>query len=139
MAEVSGNTNLVYGLASATAMANNTGAKILGVDNSSMGNLCEILEITAFGDTYKNRLAGLKDTTFSISGNVYTGDATGQAILVPGNTIHIGVMPSGVGVAGSQVKCIVESFESSYDANGKQTFSATFSAIAAPVALAIRI
>ena len=136
--EVSGNTNVVYVLAGDTAIATATGAKIQGVDNASYGNLCEILEITAFGDLYKNRLAGLKDTTISISGNVYTGDTTGQAVLIPGNKMFIGCYPSGTAVASNQVKVICESYEASYDVNGKQTFSATFSAIAAPVALPTR-
>jgi len=138
MAEQAGYGNLVYVLAGATAMTNSTGAKILGVDNSSLGRLCDMLEITAFGDTYKNRMGGLKDTTISISGNVYTGDTTGQDVLVPGDTIHIGVYPQGTGVAGTQVKAIVESFETSADVSGKQTFTCAFSCIAAPVALPLR-
>ncbi len=139
MAEVAGNTNEVWILTGAVAMANNTGAKILGVDNSSFGKLCEILDITAFGDTYKNRLAGIKDTTVSISGNYYASDSTGQEVIVPGDSVYIGVMPSGPTVAGTQVPAIVESYEISSDANGKQTFSATFACKGAPVELAIRI
>jgi len=138
MAEVAGFTNQVWALAGATAMVAGTGAKVEGVDNSSFGKLCDILDITAFGDTYKNRLAGLKDTSMSISGNVYVGDTNGQNIMIPGNTIHIGVMPSGTAVAGTQVKAIVESFETSAAVDGKQTFTASFSCIAAPVALPIR-
>jgi len=138
MAEVAGKTNLVYAVAGATAMLTSTGAKIAGVDNSTFGKLCDILDITAFGDAYKNRIAGLLDTTISISGNVYVGDATGQDILIPGNTIFIGVYPSGSAVAGTQVKAIVESFEVSSEVAGKQTFSAAFQCIAAPVALPLR-
>lgn len=136
--EQAGFKNVVYALTGATAMATATGAKIQGVDNSSFGKMCDILDITAFGDTYKNRLAGLKDTTISISGNVFVGDTTGQDILIPGDTIFIGVMPSGTTVAGTQVKAIVESFETSSDVAGKQTFTAAFQCIAAPVALPIR-
>ena len=119
-------------------MAAGTGAKIEGVDNASFGRLCEILDISAFGDTHKKKLAGQKDSTFSISGNIYTGDTTGQDVIVEGDSVYIGVMPSGVGVAGTQVPAIVESIESTYDVAGKQTFSATFACNGAPEALPIR-
>jgi len=138
MAEVAGFTNQVWAIAGATAMTNSTGAKMLGVDSSTYSQLCDILEITAFGDTYKNRMGGLKDTTFSVSGNYYPGDTTGQEILIPGNTVFIGVYPSGTGVAGKQVKAIVESFEISAAVADKQTFSASLSGIAAPVSLPLR-
>ena len=138
MAEQSGNKNQVWVLDGDTAMAAGTGAKILGVDNSSYKTLCDLLDITAFGDDYKSRIGGLKDTEISISGNLYVGDTTGQDVLVPGNDIYIGVMPSGPTVAGYQVPVLVESFEISSDVAGKQTFSATFGATGAPVVLPIR-
>lgn len=138
MAELAGKTNEVWVLAGTSAMANNTGAKILGVDNSTFAKLCDILEITSFGDDYKKRKAGLKDSSFSFSGNLYIGDTTGQDELVPGDDIYIGVYPSGTGVAGTQIPAIVESFETSADAAGKQTFSCTIAANGAPVALPLR-
>jgi len=138
MAEQAGFKNQVFILTGAVAMGAATGAKILGVDNSTFGKLCDILEITAFGDTYKNRMAGLKDSTFTISGNLYTGDTTGQDVLIPGDTVFVGAFPQGTTVAGTQVKAIVESVEMSSEVSGKQTFSASFSCIAAPVALPIR-
>ena len=138
MPEVAGKTNLVYILTGTTAMANNTGAKVLGVDSSTYNQLCDLLEITQFGDTHKNRTAGLKDTNLSLSGNYYPGDTTGQDELVPGDTIFIGVYPQGPTVAGSQVKAIVETFEITAGAADKQTFSASIQGIAAPVALPAR-
>ena len=138
MAEQAGKTNEVWVLDGTVAMTAGTGAKMLGVDNSTFRRLCDLLDISAFGDTYKKRLAGLKDTEISISGNLYVGDTTGQDVLIPGNSIYIGVMPSGPTVAGYQVPVIVESFEISSDVNGKQTFSATFGALDASVALPIR-
>ena len=138
MAEIAGFKNQVFILTGATAMGAATGAKVQGVDNSTFGRLCDILEITAFGDTYKNRMAGLKDSEFSLSGNVYTGDTTGQDVMVPGDTVFIGAYPQGTTVAGTQVKAIVESFEASSEVSGKQTFSASFSCIAAPVTLPLR-
>ncbi len=135
MAEQAGNTNIVYILTGSTAMTDSTGAKVLGVDNSTYSRLCDLLEITQFGDAYKNRMAGLKDTSVSLSGNYYPGDTTGQEELEPGDTVFIGVYPQGTGVAGSQVKAIVENFEQSSDVTGKQTFSASLQGIAAPVTL----
>lgn len=138
MSELAGFTARIKILDGSVAMAGAaapTGAYILGVDNYSFGKLCDMLEITAFGDTYKKRMAGLKDSTFTISGNVYVGDTTGQDVIVPGNDVMIGVYPSGPSVAGTQVNALVESFEVQSDVAGKQTFSATFSCIAVPVAL----
>jgi len=138
MAELAGKTNQVWALAGTTAMANNTGAKVLAIDNSSYNMLCNLLEITSFGDTYVNRLAGLLDTSVTVSGNYYPGDTTGQDIFISGNTIFIGVYPQGTGVAGKQVKVIVESVDISADVAGKQTISCSMQGIAAPVALPLR-
>lgn len=135
--EVAGYVNVVYILAGTSAM-NANGAKIAGVDNSSFAKLCEILDITAFGDSYKKRLGGLKDSNFTLSGNVYVGDTNGQDILVPGNTVFIGAYPSGIAVESVQVECIVENFEVTVDVAGKQTFSSSLSAIAAPVAMPVQ-
>jgi len=136
--ELAGYENRIKILTGSTAMAGGaspTGSEIEGVDSSSYGELCDILDITSFGDAYKNRMGGLKDTTFTIAGNVYVGDTTGQDVIVPGDTVMIGTYPSGTGVAGKQVKAIVESMDRPTDVAGKQTFSATFSCIAAPVEL----
>jgi len=135
MAELAGFTNVVYVLAGVVAMAEETGAKILGVDNQSYGMLCDMLEITAFGDTHKKRMAGLKDSSFSISGNVYTEDTTGQDVLIPGNSVMIGAHPSGQAVAATQIPAIVESFGVNVDVAGKQTFSCALAANGAPVAM----
>jgi hypothetical protein len=135
VAEIAGKTNIVYILAGTTAMTDSTGAKVLGVDNSSYQMLCDLLEITAFGDSYKKRLAGLLDTSVTISGNYYPGDTNGQDILVVGNTVQIGIYPSGTGSAGKQVEAIVESFEINADVGGKQTFSSTLQGTEAPAAL----
>lgn len=132
MAEVAGKTNVVY--VHTEAMTNSTGAKITGADNASYKTLCDILDITSFGDTNRKRMAGLLDTEITVSGNIYTGD-TGQGLLVPGTTVFIGCYPQGTAVPSMQVQAIVNSFEASYPVDGKQTFSATFSCIAAPVAL----
>ena len=138
MAELAGKTNQVWALAGSTAMTNSTGAKVASVDSSGWKALCDLLEITAFGDAYKNRLAGLLDTSVTISGNYDPGDTTGQNILIPGNTVFIGIYPQGTTVAGKQVKAIVESFEITAAVGDKQTFSCSLQGLAAPVALPLR-
>ena len=137
MAEEAGKTNYVKILTGAVAMVGAgapTGAAINGADNSTIQKLCDLLEISQFGDSYKDRLAGMKDTSVTISGNLDAADTLGQLELEPGDTVYIAVHYGGATVAGTQVKCIVESFEQSADATGKQTFSATLQGIAAPVA-----
>ena len=135
MAEQAGYLNEVYVLAGETAMTASTGAKVLGVDNSTWSAVCDLLEVTQFGDSYKNRIGGLKDTSLSISGNYYPGDTTGQDVLDAGVIVYIGVYPQGPTVAGRQVKAIVESLELSAAQDGKQEFSASIQGIAAPVTL----
>ena len=134
MANVAGKTNIVYILAS-VAMEATTGAKIAGVDNSSFNQLCDILDVSQFGDTNKVKTAGMLDTNFSISGNYDSTDTTGQGELVPGDTVYIGAYPAGTGTASTQVKCIVTSMEIGADAQGKQTFSSSLEGIAATEAL----
>jgi len=139
MAELAGKTNQVWVLSGSTPIANNTGAKVNAVDNSSFNRLCDLLDISQFGDTHHDRISGLGDTSVTISGNYDPSDATGQTILDnPGVELHIGVYPSGTTVAGKQVNGLVESFEISADVAGKQTFSCTIQAKAAPVALPLR-
>lgn len=125
MAEVAGKSNIIkIGTTSGAA-----GTKINGVDNSTFNRLCEILEITQFGNDYKNRMAGVKDTNVSLSGNLDTADTNGQLVLVPGDYVWVQVLPNGS--AGAKIKMIVESFEQKADTS-KQTFSASLSGVEAP-------
>jgi len=137
-AEQAGYLNQVFVLAGSTAMVAGTGAKLLGCDNASYERLCALLEITQFGDTYVNKMGGLKDSSVSVSGNLYTGDTTGQDVLIPGNTVFIGLFPSGPSVASVQIKALVENFNTSFDVTGKQTFTCSLKGIAAPVTLPAR-
>jgi hypothetical protein len=124
MGEVAGVSNQVWILAGSTHMTGSTGAKIQGINKSTFNQLCDIMEITAFGDTAKRRIAGLLDADINIEGNVYTGDTTGQAVLVAGASCFIGVYPSGTAVAGTQIPAIIESVETSADVAGMQTIKA---------------
>jgi hypothetical protein len=136
MAEIAGKTAVVYILTGAVAMTSSTGATINGVDSSTYAKLCDILDISQFGDTHKDRLAGMKDTNLSLSGNYDSADSLGQAELEPGDFVYAGVYHNGTGNAGlGQAKFLVESYEHGASATGKQTFSAKLSGVLAPVAL----
>jgi len=124
MAEVAGVTNQCFILAGATHMTGSTGAKINGINKSTFKQLADIMEITAFGDTSKRRIAGLLDAEIAVDGNVYVGDTTGQDVLVAGASCWIGVYPSGTAVAGKQIPAIVESVEVAADIKGMQTIKA---------------
>ncbi len=120
----------------ATVMANgDDGAKIEGVDNATLNRLADILEVSQFGDTFKKRMHGLKDSNVSLSGNYRPDDANGQMELEPGDPVFIAVFPQGNKVAGRQIEMIVENFEQSAAADGKQTFSSSLqgNGVPAPV------
>jgi len=135
MAELSGKINIVYILTGATPMLATTGAKINGVNSSTYNRLAEILEITQFGDDYKKRMAGLKDTSVSLSGNYDPSDTAGQLDLEPGDSVYIGIYPEGTGTAGKQAPMVVENFEQSSSADGKQEFSSSLVGNGAPETL----
>ena len=139
MAELAGKLNEVYVLTGTSAMTGSTGAKVLGVDDSTFRKMCDLLEITAFGDSNKKRIAGLLDASIDLAGNYYPSDTTGQDVLEPGDSVYIGVYPSGPATAGYQFPGIVETFEVKAAAPDKQTFSATVQGNGAVVALPAQV
>lgn len=128
MAELAGSTCVVK-----ISTTDGSYAAIDSVDDATMNKLAEILEITALGDTYRNRIAGIKDTEISISGSYNPADTTGQTICVPGNSVWIEYLPNGT--AGFKVNAICESFEMKASADGRQEFSSSFKGLAAPSAV----
>jgi hypothetical protein len=100
-----------------------------------------MLDITSFGDNFKKRMPGIKDTSVDTSGNYDPSDA-GQIILQTaydnGTTVFVGIYPQGTGVAGKQVQCYVESIDIKATATGKQSFTPKFAPIAAPVTMPLR-
>ncbi len=120
----------------ATIMSNGAdGNKISGVDNASLNKLADILEITQFGETHKKRMAGLKDSSVSLSGNYIPTDDDGQLVLEPGDDVFVALFPRGVGEDGKQVKMIVENFEQTAAVDGKQEFSCSLQGNGAPAAI----
>ena len=121
---------------SATEMSDGgDGYKIEGLDNATLNRLADILEITQFGNTYKKRMSGLKDSNVSLSGNYRPDDTNGQLSLEPGGDVYIAMFPQGTTAAGRQIKMIVENFEHASAADGKQTFSATVQGNGEPAAI----
>src|SRR5690554_6481793 len=107
-----GNKNVVYFLKGQTPMDETTGVKLEGMDNASLTETADILEITEFGSEYKKRIPGLKDASASISGNYK--ESTEE--LRAGDYVYIGMYPNGIENPGKQLLCIVESVEYSADA-----------------------
>ena len=111
------------------------GAKVNGVDNATLNKLADILEITQFGDDYKKRIVGLKDSNVSLSGNYDPADTNGQLVLEPGDDVWVALFPQGTTENGTQVKMIVENFEQSAAVDGKQEFSSSLQGNGAPASI----
>lgn len=114
-----------------------------GINSVSYSPSLDLLDVTDFKDSTgaKIKLAGLKDGSISLSGDLEMTDAP-QALLRTAAsdgtsvwlTIHFN--PSGSASAkGFQVECKIESFEISASVDGKVEFSSTASFTGAPVAV----
>jgi len=97
-----------------------TWTDVLGMDNASMGLGGENIDITEFGDEYVRRIQGIKDNTFTISGNYLPADP-GQSMikdaLLNDGELHIQFLPDGTNGFQQEVK--VASFNPSVTARGK--------------------
>ena len=134
MAELAG--KLMELRINSTEMTNGgDGAKVNGVDNATLNKLADILEITQFGDDYKKRIVGLKDSNVSLSGNYDPADTDGQLVLEPGDDVWVALFPQGTTENGTQVKMIVENFEQSAAVDGKQEFSSSLQGNGAPASI----
>ena len=91
-----------------------------------------MLDITDFEDDAVNRLAGLKDSSVSLSGH-YIYDDTAQAALetaeAAGSAIYVRYLFDGTNYV--QVQGLVESFEISATPDGTVEFSCTVQATTA--------
>lgn len=97
-----------------------TWTDVLGLDNAQMGLGGENIDITEFGDDWTRRIQGLKDNTFTLSGNYLPSDA-GQSMirdaLLNDTELHIQFLPDGT--TGFQQEVKVASFQPSATARGK--------------------
>jgi hypothetical protein len=62
-----------------------TWTQVKGLNNASMSANGEDIDITEFGDTHVNRIIGLRDNGYNLSGRLIMNDTTGA--LDPGQKI----------------------------------------------------
>lgn len=93
---------------------------VANLNEASMSNGAENIDITTFTKSYINRLQGLKDVTYSLSGFYDSTDTNGQVALRSAwendSTIYIGFLPDGT--AGWEQVVKVSSFEISGSVDG---------------------
>lgn len=102
----------------------------IGGANSVSPNLSRaMLEVTDFDDTAVNRIAGLKDSSISVSGH-YDGADAGQSTILTefesGDDVYIRYRPDGT--TGFVIQGKVESFNLSTDVSGTATFDCSIQA-----------
>ena len=105
---------------------------ISGCNSITMTSGQEVLESTDFTDPAKDRIGGLRDASYTLSGDYDHSDTAQAAIrdaLLAGAYIWIQVRWTGSGGTGHNFAGAVESFDVSVDVEGKATFSCTLSAI----------
>jgi len=105
----------------------------IGGANSVSANMARaMLEITDFDDTAVNRIAGLKDSSASVSGH-YIGDDAGQVILrnaaASGDDIYLRWRPDGT--IGFVLQGKVENFNGAADPGSTATFDSSIQSVAA--------
>lgn len=129
MAEYAGLSRVILIATTSTG----AGVAIHGVKDSTYRHLCDMLDITHFGDTHRGRKGGLLDTALPLSGSYDPADTTGQALLVPGNDVYIQVLYDGT--SGSKIQMICENFEQGGSVDALQTFTSSLLGQAAPSAV----
>jgi len=121
-----------------------TYTEIDGINDVSFGNQRDMLMTTDFKDTTgaKTRIAGLKDGTVTISGDLELGDTNGQnkvrAKYDDGAACWISVKfdpGASAGSRGFKVQGIVENSEIKTVVDGKNEWSASIPFNAVPVAV----
>ena len=105
-----------------------------GISKSSFKPVRDLLETTDFKDTSgaKTRIAGLKDASIDVSGDLEMGDTNGLKAIIDACdagsdlwfklTFNVG---GGAGLVGITLKTLVESYEVSDEVAGKVEFSAS--------------
>jgi hypothetical protein len=105
-----------------------------GSNNVDSNFIKELLEITNFDDTARNRIAGLEDKTVTVSGDEDWGDS-GQDMIrtqaLAGSDIYFRVLSDGTN--GFVFPVLLEGYQSSNAPDGTPTYSVTGQGIAAAV------
>lgn len=94
--------------------------QVLGIKEASMQNGADNQDISTFGDSYIKRLQGLKDVSYSMSGNYEPTDTTGQVAIrnawMNDTEVYIGFLPDGTD--GFEQIVLVSNFEISGAVDG---------------------
>lgn len=137
-------SNAAHPLAVKVAAADANYQEMDGIKSVKFGPSRTMLETTDFKDTSgaKTRMAGLKDGTIELSGDLEEADANGQSIVRTAFDngsdcwAQIEFAPgAGPGSKGYKVKGIVESYSIDGDVDGLVTWSATIQFNGAPAAV----
>jgi predicted secreted protein len=90
------------------------------LNEATMSNGADNLDITKFSQTFINRLQGLKDVTYSLKGFYKPSDTNGQVVIrtawLNDSALWIGFLPDGT--TGFEQKVVVSSFEISGAVDG---------------------
>jgi len=134
MAKLAGNLHRIW-IKATEAITDGTGAEVAGVSNSAYNQMADMLDASEVDNPYKERVAGLKDTNFSVTMYFDPADTNGQLVIIPGNTVYVGLYRQGTTVADIQVPCLVESANWTGAVDGMQEYAVSFQGAGAPVAL----
>lgn len=100
----------------------------LYIDDQSMSQVAKLLETTAFGKSFVTRIAGLKDTTGSVSG---PWDATLDGYMATAIGASSAIIVGPMGSTGGNVKYSGNAFFSNYQikegVDGRVEWSADYS------------
>jgi len=138
---VAGFTEKVYARTDTTAPTSTD--LVDGITEFTLSAPVNLLETTQFrgNEGFRSRIAGLKDSSISMSGNYVSGDTVQKllrAARLSGATVHVTVIvdPNGAtNEKGYRVPCLVESYEAGGSVDGLATFSCTLQGNGAVVAV----
>lgn len=121
--------NATAGFSSTISVSTTDGSytEVSGANSVDNSRSRETLDATDFSDAAFTRVMGLKDVSFSISGNYQDADVAQGEIetaLSDGSDLYVQFLVDGTN--GYKAACKVESFDISSTPDGKVEFSAEF-------------
>lgn len=108
-----------------------------GISSFGMSRKGSNIDISIIGADYIERMQGLKDASYSLSGFYEPGDTTGQVVIetawMNGSDLFIKVLADGTN--GFRQQVVVDSFDTDGEADGAVEVSIELSGAAAMVAV----
>jgi len=93
---------------------------VADIKEGSMNNAGNNIDISVIDNDYINRMQGLKDVTYSLSGFYNSSDTNGQTVIRTAwenaSNLYIGFLPDGTD--GWEQKVVVSAFDISGDVGG---------------------